>query len=124
MTLQITVTRFGAAARAEPPERVTTRLMLGSGEVFRMPRGCRSLRVLAGSLWVTYRGRDLVRGAGAVVLPDDSDDALLSGLGGEPVVIEFNGANETWWKQPKSRFWMDLRRRFGGRHWTATRPSA
>jgi hypothetical protein len=125
MTLQITVIRDGALALAAPPARVVTRLALGRAEVFRLPRGCRSLRVLSGTLWLTHRGRDLIRGAGPVHLPDDSDDALLSGLGGEPVVVEFNGADETWWKQrAKTRFWTDLRRRLGGRRWEAMSPSA
>jgi hypothetical protein len=125
MTMQITVTRLGAPARVEPQERVTTRLTLGRGEVFRVPRGCRSLYVLSGTLWLTHQGRDMVRGAGPAVLPDDSEGALISGLGGEAVVIEFNGADETWLRQRrKTRFWTGLRRRFDGRRSAAMRPSA
>jgi len=125
MTLQITVARLGGGpAFTETPARVTTRLTLGRGEVFRLPRGCSTLRVVGGTLWLTHRGCDVVRDAGPVALPGEGDDALLSGLGREPVVIEFNGVDETWWRQPKSRFWTDLRQRFGGRRWAATNPSA
>jgi hypothetical protein len=67
-----------------------TRIVLEPGEICRIETGFGEVRVLSGTAWITCRGKDHVLPAGSLVrLPRSARHcSLLSGLRGEPVVVE------------------------------------
>jgi hypothetical protein len=71
---------------------VIARLVIYSGEVFRLPAECRGLRVVSGKAWVTFDGRDIVMNRGErTVLGEHGHPALVSALGRKPVILEVRG---------------------------------
>ena len=71
---------------------VLLRLTLYSGEVYKAPRGCTAVRVRTGMAWVTQGGADIILEAGrGADLPPSRDLALVSTLGGRPLVVELLG---------------------------------
>jgi len=71
---------------------VLLRLTLYSGEVYKAPRGCTAVRVRTGTAWVTQGGADIILDAGSgATLPSGRDFALVSALGGRPLVVELLG---------------------------------
>jgi hypothetical protein len=80
--------RFSDSRRTQ----VLLRLTLYSGEVYRAPRGCIAVRVRTGMAWVTQGGADIIVDAGrGADLPPSSDFALVSAIGGRPLVVELFG---------------------------------
>lgn len=71
---------------------VIARLVVFTGEVYRLPAECRGLRVIAGKAWITYGGRDIVlKRCERTMLERPDDLALLSALGASPLVVEALG---------------------------------
>jgi len=80
--------RFSDTRRTQ----VLLRLTLYSGEVYKAPRGCTVVRVRTGMAWVTQGGADIILEAGrGADLPPGRDFALVSALGGRPLVVELLG---------------------------------
>lgn len=75
----------GSAGNAEAPLRV----VLVQGEALRLPRSRTSIRVLAGSAWITQCGEDLFLRAGqAMTAAAGADCAVVSALGVQPLLLE------------------------------------
>jgi hypothetical protein len=75
----------GALGSTDAPLRV----VLVQGEALRLPRSRTSIRVLAGSAWITQSGEDRFLKAGeAMTARADSDCAVVSGLGSQPLMLE------------------------------------
>ena len=74
------------AARLDAPRVV--RLVLERGEVCRLARGTGRVAVLSGTAWVASRGRDFLLRSGERLALPPATDALLSGLGDEPLTVE------------------------------------
>lgn len=74
------------------PTQVLLRLTLYSGEVYKAPRGCTAVKVRTGMAWVTQGGADIILEAGRRAdLPSGRDFAVVSALGGRPLVVELLG---------------------------------
>jgi len=72
--------------------QVLLRLTLYGGEVYKAPRACTAVRVRTGVAWVTHGGADIILPAGNYAdLSPDKDHALVSALGGRPLVVELLG---------------------------------
>ncbi len=79
---------FEKSMRLVAPRR-TFRLALAPGEVLRMDRARRHVRVLSGTAWITCSGRDvIVETNQEVELPKRGRCALVSALEGRPVFFE------------------------------------
>jgi hypothetical protein len=74
------------AARVRSPR--TVRLVLERGEVCLLSRRARGVAVRSGIAWIASRGRDFLLAAGQCLSLPPSRDALLSGIGEEPLVVE------------------------------------
>jgi hypothetical protein len=85
---QINLSLRGAILSVDAQRSV--RLHLAPGEVCRLARGLRSVRVLFGTGWIAYSGHDLLLRAGerASFATRRGDLALLSGVGVEPLLVE------------------------------------
>jgi len=69
--------------------RCVLRFALCSGELVRIPRGTRHLHVLSGTAWISVAARDIVAPFGSCAkLVRSRHPALVSGLGGQPLLIE------------------------------------
>ena len=76
-------------------ERPVLRFALYPGELLRIPRGTSHVHVLSGTAWISAKSADSVAGRGACIgLPKGRDAALISGLGGEPLLFEV-------WRAPR-----------------------
>ena len=65
------------------------RFALSSGELHRIARGVRHVRVLSGNAWITEGGRDMIGTPGSCIqLAPARHSALVSGLGGQPLLFE------------------------------------
>ena len=74
-----------AAGAADAPLRV----VLVQGEALKLPRGSALLCVLTGAAWVSQAGQDLFLPAGERFHPQpDADAAVVSPLGGVPLLLE------------------------------------
>ncbi len=70
------------------------RLILGKGDVFRLPAISRGIEVVAGVAWITVNGRDIFLVSGERLwLPARGDSILISALGRNPLILEVFGAN-------------------------------
>jgi hypothetical protein len=68
------------------------RVLLMKCEAYRVAAKYRALRVRSGRAWVTLNGRDLVLKRGQeIALESKKDFAVVSTLGGRPLVIELLG---------------------------------
>ena len=75
----------GSAESTDAPLRV----VLVEGEALRLPRSRTSIRVLAGSAWITQCGEDLFLKAGeAMTAAAGTDGAVVSSLRGQPLLLE------------------------------------
>jgi len=64
-------------------------LALYPGELLRIPRMRQRLHVLSGTAWVSTDGRDMVASPGGCMdLAGARYPALVSGVGGEPLLFE------------------------------------
>jgi hypothetical protein len=71
---------------------VILRLVLYRGEVYRLPRACRQMRVRSGAAWVSFDGQDLVLACGEEArLAPGKDFAVVSGVGRAPLILEILG---------------------------------
>lgn len=71
---------------------VALRLVLYSGETYRVDRSSAGLRVRDGAAWVTFAGRDAILGRGEELLLEKARDfAVISALGRSPLVLEVLG---------------------------------
>ena len=69
--------------------RRVTRFELPRGELFIVPRSRRYLQVLSGDAWVSTDERDIVAAPGSCVkLPQTRFPTLVSGLGGQSLLLE------------------------------------
>ncbi len=65
------------------------RFALSSGELHRIARGVRHVRVLSGKAWITEDGRDMIGTPGSCIqLTRARHSTLVSGLGGQPLLFE------------------------------------
>ncbi len=75
----------GTVGSADAPLRV----VLVQGEALRLPRSRPSIRVLAGSAWITQCGEDRVLMAGeGMTAAVCADRAVVSALGAQPLLLE------------------------------------
>ncbi|MGA2612055.1 MAG: hypothetical protein ABSG38_01205 [Spirochaetia bacterium] len=71
------------------PSRRVLRFALYLGELLRVPRDRQHLHVLSGTAWISAAGRDIVAPLGSCVkLVRSRYPALVSGLGGQPLLFE------------------------------------
>jgi hypothetical protein len=77
------------AARVRSPRIV--RLVLERGEVCRLSRRTGRLSIRSGTAWIAARGRDHLLRAGESLALAPARDALLSGIGDDPLVVELGG---------------------------------
>ncbi len=73
-------------ARVSSPRIV--RLLLERGEVCRLSRHAARVVVRSGTAWIASDGRDYLLAAGQCLALPPSRDALLSGIGEAPLVVE------------------------------------
>jgi hypothetical protein len=73
-------------ARVRSPRVV--RLVLERGEICRISRRAGSVAVRSGTAWIAARGRDYLLRAGESLALPRARDALLSGIGDQPLVVE------------------------------------
>ncbi len=77
-----------------PDADIILRLVLYQGEVYRLPKSCRKIRVRSGLAWVSFTGQDVVLTCGEeAYLKPDRDFAVVSPVGHTPLVLEILGAN-------------------------------
>ncbi len=75
--------------RTAPGKASVLRVVLLSGDALRIPRPSSHLRVLTGTAWVSQGGKDRILEAGQCYkVRSMADCAIVSGLKGEPVVVE------------------------------------
>jgi hypothetical protein len=71
------------------PAQLAQRLVLYCGELYRVPACYRQLRIAAGRAYVTQAGQDrILRSGQEMQLDSAADMALVSGIGGEQVILE------------------------------------
>jgi hypothetical protein len=66
------------------------RLVLERGEVCRLSRRASRVGVRSGTAWVAAQGRDYLLSAGQSLSLPAANDALLSGLGELPLMVELD----------------------------------
>ena len=70
-------------------DQVVQRLVLYHGELYRVPADYRLLRVHSGQAYVTQAGQDrILLDEQELQLDSAADMALVSGIGGQPVILE------------------------------------
>ncbi len=82
---------FQTAARGitATDTRRILRIALLPGELVRVPRSHKHLHVLSGTAWISDNARDVVADRGACVgLSRSRNSALVSGVGGQPLLLE------------------------------------
>jgi len=73
---------------------VILRLVLYQGEVYRLPKACRKMRVRSGLAWVSFTGQDTVLACGEeAYLGPGRDFAVVSAVGPRPLILELLGAD-------------------------------
>jgi hypothetical protein len=83
----IAISAFGSrAARVSSPRIV--RLVLERGEVCRLSRRASHIAVRSGTAWVASKGHDYLVAAGECLTLPPAQDALLSGAGEAPLIVE------------------------------------
>jgi hypothetical protein len=91
-TIDIALLLNGVGPRAAGSSQSTDaplRVVLVEGEALRLPRSRASIRVLAGSAWITQRGDDRFLKAGeAMTAAAGADCAVVSALGTQPLLLE------------------------------------
>ncbi len=74
---------------AAPKRAGVLRVVLLSGDTLRIPRSSRHLRVLSGTAWISQCGKDTVLESGQCYrIRGAADCAVISGLRGEPLLVE------------------------------------
>jgi hypothetical protein len=77
------------SVRREPAFRRMFRPTLFQGELLRIPRDSRRLHVLSGTAWISAAGTDVILPPGSCAkLTRTRSPALVSALGGEPLLLE------------------------------------
>lgn len=72
------------------------RLVLYKGEVMRLPQHFKEIRAVAGSIWITAGGKDMMLSAGDTISLDTRKDFILvSTLHDTPAVIEAKSRRES-----------------------------
>lgn len=80
------------------------RVVLYGGEVCRLPRSCRRVRVLSGQAWITLAGRDVLLTEGEqTTFTASKAPILVSGLGSAPLVLEAERKNHAHFMAGKNR---------------------
>jgi len=75
--------------RTAPGKVPVLRVVLLSGDALRIPRLSSHLRVLTGTAWVSQGGKDRIIEAGQCYkVPAGRDRPIVSGLRGEPLLVE------------------------------------
>ena len=76
--------------------KVLLRPVLFKDEVYRLPKACRGVQVLAGRAWLAISGEDIILAQGQKMLFDrDRDGVLVSALGDTPLILEASGDSST-----------------------------
>lgn len=74
---------------ARLPAQLTQRLVLYGDELYRVPACYHMMRIAAGQAYVTQAGHDhILQGGQELQLDSSADQALISGIGGEQVILE------------------------------------
>ena len=74
---------------ARLPAQLTQRLVLYHEELYRVPACYQTMRVAAGLAYVTQAGQDhILQGGQELQLDNAADQALVSGIGDEQVILE------------------------------------
>ncbi len=74
---------------ARLPAQLTQRLVLYHEELYRVPACYQTMRVAAGLAYVTQAGQDhILQGGQELQLDRAADQALVSGIGDEQVILE------------------------------------
>lgn len=74
---------------ARLPAQLTQRLVLYHEELYRVPACYQTMRIAAGLAYVTQAGQDhILQGGQELQLDSAADQALVSGIGGEQVILE------------------------------------
>jgi hypothetical protein len=82
-----TIALFASNSARERSPRIV-RLMLERGEVYRLSRRIGHLNVRSGTAWIASKGLDYLLTAGESLTLPPARDALLSGIGEQPLVVE------------------------------------
>ena len=90
MSMSLTLTGL---PRCQPHAACASlRLVLYAGEVLRLPQTRLQVRIVSGSAWVTFAGRDIVLKSGETTsFASGEDAALVSALEEAPLTIEILG---------------------------------
>ena len=84
-----TIALFASGSRAGRLSSTrVVRLVLERGEVCRLSRRAARVAVRSGTAWIAARGWDYLLSAGQSLSLPSAGDALLSGLGEPPLVVE------------------------------------
>lgn len=80
---------FTVAGRVAGALAPFLRLLVYPGEVYRLPEAGQCMRIVSGRAWLTAQGRDMILEAEQrACLAPAAEAALVSALGGAPVVLE------------------------------------
>lgn len=92
---------------------VTYRLTLLKGHVFRLPRTCPKVHVLAGTAWVTAGRKErkdiILEGGETALFAPEKDFVLIEALGNAPLNLEIQGIQRRygdWWNLICGRRWL------------------
>ncbi len=84
--------RLALLATADRPwmqRASTTSIRLGVGDVYRVPRHVRRIRIVSGQAWVSFAGKDIVLSPGQhMAFTPHEDVALVSGIDRASLVFE------------------------------------
>jgi hypothetical protein len=83
----IAISAFGSRAARVSSSRIV-RLVLERGEVCRLTRRASRLAVRSGTAWIASEGRDYLVAAGECLTLPPARNALLSGIGEAPLIVE------------------------------------
>jgi mannose-6-phosphate isomerase-like protein (cupin superfamily) len=89
VAVDLVFNNFVRAAHRESERTSVLRVALLHGEMLRVPRSSDRLRILSGSAWVTFGGKDFLLESGEqLTLPKTRYGAVISAVGGDALLFE------------------------------------
>jgi hypothetical protein len=85
--MTLTFDQFALSSKSTAEDRAF-RIVLLPGELLRVPKARRSLRVISGAAWVSHNGRDYELGAGEALPLDRTRHEALISAEGQPLFLE------------------------------------
>jgi len=81
--------RAGASVDHSPQTHVALRLVLYTGEVYRLPRSCPGIRIIDGEAWISFDATDTIACRGEeICLQPGRNFAVVATVGPSALVME------------------------------------